>query len=191
MKRRVPRLTTDEDAEAFLEADLSDLDFSQFKSGRLRLEGESDPSKEKPQPSEIYRLFEQAMLQRKQIVCMYRGEHREVCPIILGHSQGEERALTYQFGGGSTSKLPAGGDWRCLTLSNVSEVRLRAGRWYSGGSHKRPSGCIEIVDLDVNPRSPYNPKRRLADLADSRAGRRTNGGMVRTSGRRTPRPAAK
>jgi predicted DNA binding CopG/RHH family protein len=31
MKRKVPRMTTDEEAEAFLEQDLSDLDFSQFK----------------------------------------------------------------------------------------------------------------------------------------------------------------
>jgi predicted DNA binding CopG/RHH family protein len=30
MKRKVPRMTTDEEAEAFLEQDLSDLDFSQF-----------------------------------------------------------------------------------------------------------------------------------------------------------------
>ena len=30
-KRKVPRLTTDEDAEKFLDQDLSDLDFSQFK----------------------------------------------------------------------------------------------------------------------------------------------------------------
>ena len=31
MKRQVPRMTTDEEAETFLEQDLSDLDFSQFK----------------------------------------------------------------------------------------------------------------------------------------------------------------
>lgn len=30
-KRKVPPLRTDEEAEAFLEQDLSDLDFSQFK----------------------------------------------------------------------------------------------------------------------------------------------------------------
>jgi predicted DNA binding CopG/RHH family protein len=30
-KRKVPRLRTDEEAEAFLAQDLSDLDFSQFK----------------------------------------------------------------------------------------------------------------------------------------------------------------
>ena len=30
MKRKVPKMTTDEEAEAFLKQDLSDLDFSQF-----------------------------------------------------------------------------------------------------------------------------------------------------------------
>jgi predicted DNA binding CopG/RHH family protein len=38
MKRKVPRLTTDEEAEAFLEQDLSDLDFSQFKPVRCEFE---------------------------------------------------------------------------------------------------------------------------------------------------------
>jgi predicted DNA binding CopG/RHH family protein len=31
MKRKVPKITSDEEAEHFLEQDLSDLDFSQFK----------------------------------------------------------------------------------------------------------------------------------------------------------------
>jgi predicted DNA binding CopG/RHH family protein len=30
-ERKVPRMTTDQEADAFLEQDLSDLDFSQFK----------------------------------------------------------------------------------------------------------------------------------------------------------------
>jgi predicted DNA binding CopG/RHH family protein len=38
MKRKVPRLTTDEEAEAFLEQDLSDLDFTQFKPVRFEFE---------------------------------------------------------------------------------------------------------------------------------------------------------
>jgi hypothetical protein len=37
MKRRIPRLTSDEEAKAFIDSGLSDLDFSQFKSGRLVL----------------------------------------------------------------------------------------------------------------------------------------------------------
>jgi predicted DNA binding CopG/RHH family protein len=35
MKRKVPKLKTDEEAETFLEQDLSDLDFSQFKPMRF------------------------------------------------------------------------------------------------------------------------------------------------------------
>lgn len=38
MPRHVPRLRTDEEAEAFLEQDLSDLDFSQFKPVRFEFE---------------------------------------------------------------------------------------------------------------------------------------------------------
>ena len=34
MKRKVPKMTTDEEARAFLDQDLSDLDFTQFKPVR-------------------------------------------------------------------------------------------------------------------------------------------------------------
>ncbi|MGA2904937.1 MAG: CopG family antitoxin [Candidatus Korobacteraceae bacterium] len=38
MKRKVPRLKTDKDAEVFLAQDLADLDFSQFKPARFEFE---------------------------------------------------------------------------------------------------------------------------------------------------------
>jgi len=38
MKKRVPRLRTDRQAEAFLAQDLSNLDFSQFKPARFEFE---------------------------------------------------------------------------------------------------------------------------------------------------------
>jgi hypothetical protein len=116
-------------------------------------------------PSAAYRLFAEAMTQRKQILCTYQGYPRELCPVILGHSQGQEKALTYQFAGGSKSGLPSGGQWRCLWLASVRDIRLRDGRWYSGDGHTAPQGCVEIVDLDVNPRSPYNPRRKLVQTA--------------------------
>jgi len=42
MTRKVPRLRSDEAAEAFLDQDLSDLDFSQFKPVRFELEPKSE-----------------------------------------------------------------------------------------------------------------------------------------------------
>jgi hypothetical protein len=101
------------------------------------------------------------MASRKQIVCTYDGHRRELCPIILGHSQGQEKALTFQFGGGSSKGLPPGGQWRCLFLAKVSRVRLRDGAWHAGESHRQPQGCVETVDLDINPASPDHPRRHL------------------------------
>ena len=49
MKRQVPRFTTDEEAEAFLESDLSDLDFSQFKPVRFEFANKL-ARQEKPTP---------------------------------------------------------------------------------------------------------------------------------------------
>lgn len=111
--------------------------------------------------SRIYNSFSKAMRSRKQILCRYDGCARELCSIILGHTGGQEKALTYQFGGESRSGLPPAGQWRCLFLHKVSNVRLRKGPWHAGDAHTQPQGCVEIVDLDVNPSSPYNPARRL------------------------------
>jgi len=48
-------------------------------------------------PSSNYRLFEQAIRQRKPVFFVYNGYPRELRPIILGHSQQQEKALTYQL----------------------------------------------------------------------------------------------
>jgi hypothetical protein len=108
-----------------------------------------------------YDLFAQAMRDKKHIRCVYGGYRRELCPHILGHTKGQEMALAYQFGGQSKSGLPPGGEWRCLVLEKVRDVRLRDGHWYTGAAHSRRQPCVEDVDLDVNPASPYRPKRRF------------------------------
>jgi hypothetical protein len=118
-------------------------------------------------PSSVYELFVRAMAERKQIVCTYGGLHREVCPIILGWAKdGVEAALTYQFAGTTSDPkgLPRGGDWKCMHLRNVRDAGLRDGPWHAGNSHSTANTCVKIVDLDVNPDSPYNPRRRLSDL---------------------------
>lgn len=103
-------------------------------------------------PSQTYRRFAEAMRERKQVLCSYDGYPREFCPIILGHTGGRETALVYQFAGGSKSRVP---DWKCMHLANARSVELRDGPWHAGSSHRRAQSCVEIVDLDVNPNSPY------------------------------------
>lgn len=105
---------------------------------------------EPPMPSEIYQLFREAILHEKQVTCRYLGFYRELCPLIIGHKQGAERVLAFQFGGESKSRLPRGGNWKCFDLSKVEDARLRDGPWHEGGSHKTEQQCVDEVDLDIN-----------------------------------------
>ena len=110
--------------------------------------------------SRTYDLFAEAMAARKPIVCMYKGYPRAICPIILGHTDGAEKALTYRFEG-SGSQGPVHGQWKCLSLADVSNAEMIDGPWRSGRRHSQSQSCVKDVDLDVNPDSPYDPKRRL------------------------------
>lgn len=134
-----------------------DNDFAVYRYGRAR-----DKAFELVRwgHSANFRLFHQAILARKQVTCRYRQQYREVCPHILGHKNGEETALVYQFSGDSTRGLPCGGEWRCLFLAEVEDAEMRGGRWYSGGSHRKTQRCVDSVYVDVNTAVPDQPGRR-------------------------------
>jgi len=110
--------------------------------------------------SDTFKAFHRAILDRKQITCTYNGAYREVCPHILGHRDGVEKALVFQFAGESTTVLPAGGEWRCLQLSGVKDVKIRDGRWFSDSRHRTTQKCVDIVYVDVNTAVPNQPGRR-------------------------------
>jgi hypothetical protein len=99
-------------------------------------------------PSATYALFREAILEEKQVVCSYEGRRRELCPHIIGaNRKGEEVVLAWQFSGESSGRLP---QWRCLRLAEVSDARLRDGRWYAGASHTTAQTCVSAIDLDIN-----------------------------------------
>ena len=112
-------------------------------------------------PSQAYALFLSAMRDRRQVLCTYRGKRRELCPIVLGHNGGVEKALTFQFAGESGSVLPPGGEWRCLTLAEVTDIELRDGSWHAGSGHSAAQTCVTEADYDVNPDSPFSPRFQL------------------------------
>ena len=101
--------------------------------------------------SATYALFRKAILAEKQVTCIYDGFRRELCPLIIGHTKGEEKVLAFQFAGEtSKGKLPPGGAWKCMSLAQVREARLRDGPWREGKSHKRTQVCVRDIDLDIN-----------------------------------------
>jgi hypothetical protein len=99
-------------------------------------------------PSATYAVFRNAILGEQQIVCLYDGRVRELCPHVIGaNRRGEEVVLAWQFGGESSGPLP---QWRCLKLDNVSDARPRPGRWHEGRSHQTTQTCVSDIDLDIN-----------------------------------------
>lgn len=100
-------------------------------------------------PSAAYALFRQAIVERKQVTLMYQGRPREVCPHCIGHKDGQEKVLTYQFGGASSKGLPPGGEWRCLFIDQAQDVTLKEGAWHTGPGHTRPQTCVDNVDVET------------------------------------------
>lgn len=114
-------------------------------------------------PSRTYEIFAEAMAVHRPIACIYQRRPRAICPVVLGHSDGEEKALTWQFAGYG-SKGVVHGQWKCLILAEVENAEIVEGPWRTGKQHKKAQSCVRDVDFDVNPDSPYRPKRSLPKL---------------------------
>lgn len=108
-------------------------------------------------PSATYRLIRQAIRAEQQLTCTYDGHYRELCPHILGHTDGAEKLLAFQFAGASSGPLPRDGQWKCLSVAKMRDVEARDGPWYEGGSHRTEQRCVADIDLDIN----VHVRRRL------------------------------
>ena len=80
---------------------------------------------------------------------MYKDFAREACPHVVGWTSGRERALVFQFAGGSSSGLPPGGEWRCVNLDEVASAIVVEGPWMTT-AHSHPQSCVDKVDVQVS-----------------------------------------
>jgi hypothetical protein len=103
-------------------------------------------------PSATYNILREAILSEKRIACTYNGQTRELCPIVLGRSNGQEKVLTYQVGGGTDKGTLLRPNWKCLFVAKMQNPRLQEGPWLEGANHSKPQSCVEVVELDINPR---------------------------------------
>jgi len=95
-------------------------------------------------------LLKQAIMARSRISASYDGLPRIACPHVLGHDkQGRPKVLLYQVGGLSASGLHgprSGDDWRCLFVTELTDVALEKGLWYTPGNYQlKQKGCITRV----------------------------------------------
>ena len=102
--------------------------------------------------SSVYRLLRNAILRRQQVLAVYKGLPRNMCPHAIGTKGGRAHCLVYQFGGRSSSRAIVPGspaNWRCMIVDELSEVRVREGAWYTAWNYGRASSCIDRVDLSL------------------------------------------
>ena len=102
-------------------------------------------------PSPAYNIIREAIASKKNIKAYYHNHLREMTPHKLGTKGGKEQALFFQYAGGSSSGLPPGGEWRCLTLDELSMVSIIEGHaeLHSAPTQGQPQTCIDIVDIAI------------------------------------------
>ena len=99
----------------------------------------------------VYDLIRTAILCKKQVIAVYDGYPREMCPHVLGLKKGVRHVLSYQFGGESSRGLPPSGEWKCMQVDALSQVALRDGQWFTGTRKtNKPQSCVDQVDVEVS-----------------------------------------
>ena len=90
-----------------------------------------------------------AIQQKLVVTAMYQEYERIMCPHVIGYKDGVLNALFFQFAGGSKSGLPPGGQWRCVHVDELTDVRAEPGEWHTGPDHSRPQTCVDQVIAEV------------------------------------------
>ena len=73
---------------------------------------------------------------------------------ITGKQRGVAHVLVFQFAGGSQSGLPPGGEWRCLNLDELSDIRLEPGDWHTAANVFNPQSCLDEIEVLAEPLPP-------------------------------------
>jgi len=104
--------------------------------------------------ADTYTIVRDAILGRRQVIAIYRGLRREMCPHVLGVKHGRTQCLFYQFGGESRSGLGPDGspeNWRCIPIIELEDVEVRDGPWHTAPGYGGRQGCVDYVDVAVAP----------------------------------------
>ena len=100
-------------------------------------------------PSTTYNLIRKSIIERSNIRALYGGHVRDLTPHLIGTKAGVEQALFFQFAGGSESGLPIGGEWRCLTLNELSVVSIIGGELHSDPTQVELQTCVDNIDIQI------------------------------------------
>ena len=99
----------------------------------------------------ILDLLEQAIRGKHCLTALHKGTRRRFAPHAVGFtSRNVPAAFVFQYGGGTTSALPFGGEWRCLHIEDLSHVVRNGDRWRTPPNYSLArQTCLEKVALAV------------------------------------------
>jgi hypothetical protein len=103
---------------------------------------------------DAYKTLTEAISTKQQVMARYGGEERLFSPHALGTKRGVAHVLVYQYAGGSRTGLPPGGEWRCLNVEELSDVRLQPGAWRTAPNVFNPQTCLDDVEVIAEPLPP-------------------------------------
>jgi hypothetical protein len=144
---------------------LPDLPVEAMLVGRAIAQGAKSLRVAPAKPKSQYALIRNAVLERDCVSAWYQGKLRLFSPVVLGTKAGEPHVLGYQFGG--TSLQPLGPDgsprnWRCLKVSELTDVNLIPGVWHTAGRRKDVQNCMDEVDVSAGRPPSARPRLRRA-----------------------------
>lgn len=103
---------------------------------------------------DAYSVLTEAITTKQQVIARYHDEERLFSPHALGTKRGVAHVLVYQYAGGSRTGLPPGGEWRCLNVEELSEIRLEPGAWRTSENVFNPQTCLDEIEVLADPLPP-------------------------------------
>lgn len=111
---------------------------------------------------DAYTTLAEAIGSKQQVVARYHDRERVFSPHALGTKRGATHMLVYQYAGESERGLPPGGEWRCLSLDELSDIRLEPGAWRTAENVFNPQSCLDEVDVAVDALPPRGARGRTS-----------------------------
>lgn len=103
--------------------------------------------------SAAYQLVRNAILNRQNISATYKGYHRITTPHTLGHKDGKEKCLLYQFGGDSSkgTVFPENSpnNWRDVFVEELTNVQIVGGAIHTCTKHTQRQNSADQVDVEL------------------------------------------
>ena len=102
--------------------------------------------------TDTYNKIRNAILAKQQVIAMYKGKYREMCPHVIGWKNGREKVLKHQFGGDSNSGLSGNARkaWLGMFVDEIEILEIRNGQWHTAPNHSRPQQNVDVIDVEVD-----------------------------------------